>query len=128
MTYFEHGNNPSIVKKLDAVMKTMNKEEHNNFIIPLPAWIARFMPHIFLTPQHNLVKNRKKDQLIFNTAERPTMDTIPVNLMTSTNQGTELNCTFGTVMTDFLTHIWNLHISFPQQDIAIHANNVKSCF
>ena len=27
MTYWKHGNNPSIAKKLDAVMKTMNKEE-----------------------------------------------------------------------------------------------------
>ncbi len=61
MTYFKHGNNPSIVKKLEAVMKTMNKEEHNNFVILLPAWVAWFTPHIFLTPQHNLVKDRKKD-------------------------------------------------------------------
>ncbi len=56
------------------------------------------------------------------------MDAIPVNLMTSTNQGTELDFTFRTVMTDFLIHIWNLQISFPEKDIAIHANNIKSCF
>ena len=56
------------------------------------------------------------------------MDAIPVNHMTSTKQGTELDCTFGTVMTNFLTHIWNLRITFPDRDIAIHANNVKSCF
>ncbi len=31
-------------------------------------------------------------------------------------------------MTDFLTHIWNLRISFPKRDIAIHANDIKSCF
>ncbi len=56
------------------------------------------------------------------------MDAVPVNLMTSTSKGTELDCTFRTVMTDFLTHIWNLCISFPKQDIAIHANDIKSCF
>ncbi len=69
MTYWEHRNNPSIAKKLNAVMKTMNKEECNNFVIPLPTWIAQFKPHIFLTPQHNLVKEGKKDQLIFNAAK-----------------------------------------------------------
>ncbi len=69
MTYREHGNNPLITKKLNAVMKTMNKEERNNFVIPLPSWVAWFMPHIFLTPQHNLVKEGRKDQLIFNAAE-----------------------------------------------------------
>ncbi len=108
MTYWTHGNNPSIAKKLAAVMKTMNKEERNIFVIPIPAWIARFTPHIFLTPQHNLIKDGKKDQLIFNTAEQPTINSIRVNLMTSTKQGTELDCTFGMVITDFLTHIWNL--------------------
>ncbi len=128
MTYWEHGNNPLIAKKLDAVMKTMNKEECNNFVNPLLAWIAQFTPHLFLNPQHNLVKDGKKDQLIFNAAKQPNMDAIPDNLMTSTNQGTELDCTFGTVMTDFLTHMWNLRISFPNRDIAIHTNNVKSCF
>ncbi len=56
------------------------------------------------------------------------MGAIPVNLMTSTNQGMELDCTFGTVMTNFLTHIWILCISFPDRDIAMHANDVKSCF
>ncbi len=40
MTYFKHGNNPLIAKKLEVVMKTMNKEEHNNFVIPLPPWIT----------------------------------------------------------------------------------------
>ncbi len=101
MTYWQHRNNPSIMKKLDAVMKTMNKEECSKFAILLPAWIAQFTPHMFLTPQHNLVKEGWKDQLIFNTAECPTMDTIPTNLMTSTKDDTELNCTFRTVMTDF---------------------------
>ncbi len=128
ITYWQHGNNPSIMKKLDAVMKTMNKEERNNFVILLLAWIAQFTPHIFLTAQHNLIKEDWKDLLIFNAAKQPTMDTIPINLMTSTKDGMELNCTFGTVMTDFLTHLWNLRITFPDCDITIHANKTKSCF
>ena len=56
MLYWRSGNNPSIQKKLSAVMKTMNKEERNNFVIPLPSRLARFVPHLFFTPQHNLVK------------------------------------------------------------------------
>ncbi len=109
-------------------MKTMNKEEHNNFVIPLQAWITRFTPHLFLTPQHNLVKEGWKDRLIFNAAKQPTKDAIPINLMTLTKDGTELDCTFGMVMTDFLTHLWNLRISYPDCDVAVHANDVKSCF
>ncbi len=71
MTYWQYGKNPSIMKKQDTVMKTMNKEEHNNFVTPLPAWIAQLIPHIFLTPKHNFVKEGWKDQLNFNAANIP---------------------------------------------------------
>ena len=36
--YCRAGNNPSIRQKLDQGMKTMIKEEKNNFVIPLPGW------------------------------------------------------------------------------------------
>ncbi len=85
---------------------------------------APHLPHPTTQPR----QGQKKDQLIFNAAKRPHMDAIPVNLMTSTNQGTELDCTFRTVMTDFPTHTWNLRNSFPKRDITIHANNVKLFF
>ncbi len=143
MTYWGLGNNPSITKKLNAVMKTMNKKECNNFIIPLPSWIAQYKPHIFL--HHNTTSSRKdgklpqrrmehflmegwKNWLIFYAAKWPTKDAIPINLMTFTKDRTELSCTFGTVMADFLTHLWNLRITFPNCNIAIPANNAKLCF
>ncbi len=62
------------MEKLDAVMKTMNKEECNKFVILLPGWIAWFTPHIFLIPQRILVKEGQNHQLIFNADKRPTMD------------------------------------------------------
>ena len=43
MKYFRGGNNPSVAKKLGQVMVTMNKEERNNFVIPLPMWLWRFL-------------------------------------------------------------------------------------
>ncbi len=106
-------------------MNTINKEVHNNFDILILAWIAWFTPHIFLTPNNKHVKEGWKDQLIFNAAKCSTIYAIPINLMTSTK---DLNYTFCTAMTNFLTHLWNLRITFPKHDIDIHANNVKSCF
>ncbi len=50
------------------LMKTMNKEEDNNFVIPMLAWILQFFPDIFLTPQQNLLKDGERDRLIFNAA------------------------------------------------------------
>ncbi len=56
------------------------------------------------------------------------MDSILVNLMTFIKDGAELGCMFGMVMVNFLVCIWHLQILFPDQDIAMHANNVRSCF
>ena len=52
--YWRHGNHSSINQKIDQVMSTINKEERNNYVIHLPHWLLRFVPHIFLTPQHIL--------------------------------------------------------------------------
>ncbi len=109
-------------------MNTIIKEEHNNFVIPLPALCSLFEQQIFLMPEHNLVKGGKKERLIFNAAKRPTMDSFPINLMTSTKHNPKLGCKFGVVIANLLVHIWNLWISFPDQGIALHANDVKSCF
>ena len=108
LTYWRGGNNPSVKRKLDQVMHTMNKEERNNFVIPLPGWLWRFIPRIFYTPQHILESENKKDRQIFDATYRHDADSIPINMMTSTADGTELNCEFGDVLLWLLTRIWNL--------------------
>ena len=58
------GNHKSIKENLDKVMSVMNKEEKNNYVIPLDAWLAKLIPHSFFTHQHLLQKAQKKDQRI----------------------------------------------------------------
>ena len=48
--------------------------------------------------------------------------------MTTTNQGTELACEFGYVKTHLPTRVYNLRITYPDDDVILHANDVKSCF
>ena len=128
MLHLAHGNHPSIAKKIDQVKKTMNKEERNNFVIPFPNWMARFAVDIFFTPQHILEKLNKADRQIFDASRRFTPTSVPVNMMTSTKLGFELDCLFGDTFEKLLTRIWNLRITYPNQDIILHANDVKSCF
>jgi hypothetical protein len=68
LLHWRMGNHPSIIQKHDQVIKTMNKEDRNNYVIPLPAWVARFCPHIFFTPQHILAKPGKSDRQIFDAS------------------------------------------------------------
>ena len=60
LLYLRNRNGQTIARKLQQVQKNMNKEDKNNFVIPLPHWIARYMPHMFFTPQHILEKPGKK--------------------------------------------------------------------
>ena len=128
LKYWRAGNNPSVSKKLPQVMKTMNKEDRNKFVIALSSWSWRYIPHLFITPQHILEKPGKKDRQIFDAAFMHDADSIPINMMTEDANVTELHCEFGTVKQRLYTRIYNLRITYPWLDIILHANDVKSCF
>ena len=68
LLYWRKGNHPSIRAKLGQVMATMNKEERNNYVLHVPHWLWRFIPHCFITPQHILETPGKKDCQIFDAS------------------------------------------------------------
>ena len=106
----------------------MNKEDRNKFVVPLSSWMWRFIPHIFVTPQHLLQKAGKKDRMIYDASYQVTRDSVSVNMMTEDASQTEMKCDFGRVKLRLCTRIYSLRISHPTADIALHANDVKSCF
>lgn len=128
MLHWRMGNHSSIKEHNAYIDKLMNKEEKNCFVMIFPQWIARFLPDIFFTPQHLMIKNGKK-RLIYDGSRRFTPTSIPINMMTSTKtHGRELACIFGDTLLKLLVRVWNLRITYPTEDIVIHANDVKSCF
>jgi hypothetical protein len=76
-------------------MATMNKKEHNNYVVHVPHWLWWFVPHCFITPQHILEKPSKMDGQIFHASRKCNWDSTPGNSMTSTPHGSELQCKFG---------------------------------
>jgi len=106
----------------------MAKEHRNRFNMPLPNYIARYVPHLFLTPQHALTSPGKAMRLIFDAAKRFTAESTPINMMTSTRFGTEMLCLYGDTFVQLLERIYDLRITYPLLDIILHANDVKSCF
>ena len=128
LLYLRQRNGPTIARKLSQVLKTMNKEDKNNFVIPLPHWLASMVPNLFFTPQHILEKPGKKDRQIFDGSKRYTPESVCLNMMTSTKLGVEDDCLFGDARQRIWTRLYNLRITYPSTDIIIHANDVKSCF
>jgi hypothetical protein len=128
LLYWRKGNHPSIGEKIDQVMATMNKDERINYIVHMPHWLWLFVPHCFITPQHILEKPGKKDRQIFNASQKYNWDSVPITAMTSMPYGSELKCKFGSVCKSILVRAYNLRISYPNDNIVVHTNDIKSCF
>lgn len=128
LLHWRKGNDSSIAENPKFVRKTMNKMDKHNFVIPLMSYMARFIPNIFFTPHHLLLKPGKDPRMICDASRRFTPTSVPINRMTSTHLSVELNCEYGNVLQRLLVRIWNLRVSYPDRDIILHANDVKSCF
>jgi hypothetical protein len=122
------GNHSSMTTFLTETINTAVKEHRNRFNMPLGCYMSRYVPHCFITPQHALSKPGKTLRLIFDAAKRYNAHSTPLNMMTSTHRGTELRCLYGDAFVTFLERIWDLRITYPLLDVAMHANDIKSCF
>ena len=98
----------------------MAKEHRNRYNMPLPCYIARFVPHLILTPQHALEKPGKAMRLIFDAAKRFTPESVPINMMTSTSKEAEMDCLYGNTLLTVLEQIY-------AKGIALYTNDAKSC-
>ena len=43
-----------------------NKEDKNQYLIPILNWLARFIPNLHITPQGLLIKKGKNDRLVWD--------------------------------------------------------------
>ena len=66
MDLFRYGNHSSIDKDVEKTKKAMNKEDRNQYLIPLPSWLTRFIYNLHVTPQGLLVKKGKNSRLVWN--------------------------------------------------------------
>ena len=104
----------------------MNKEEKNQFLIPFPSWITRFIKHLHLTPQGLLVKKDKNDRLIWDGSFIPNWEATSINMML--NHQTEPKIMYGFTFQNHLQHLWNMRISYPNEDILLFDDDVKGAF
>ena len=79
---------------MTSVKETTKKEDRNNFVIPFLCWLWRFIPRLFITPKHILIKKGKRG-MIYDAAHQHTRESIPVNMVTENASFTELHYEFG---------------------------------
>ena len=126
LEFFRYGNHSSIGRDKDKIAKAMNKEDRNQFVIPLPAWLARFIKNLHLTPQGLLTKPGKDDRLIWDGSFIPTWRSTSINMMLT--HESEPRIVYGNTFTRHLESIWNLRISHPYSDILLFDDDVKGAF
>jgi len=125
-SFKRYGNHKSILTRPDLVSKSLNKEERNNFTIPLPAWYARFIPHIHVSPEGIIVKEGKKDRIIFDASFHVHHNSQSPNDWTSKYDEPEIF--YGTALLRHLTQIWNLRLTYPDDVIYLWDDDVAGAF
>ena len=118
MDFFKYGNHSSIEKNLEQTMKTINKEERNQYLIPIPSWVSRFIKNLHLTPQGLLTKKGKNDRIIWDGSFTPNWNAICITMMLNQNS----------TFTKRLQRLYNLRISYPDDEIVLRDDDVKGAF
>eukprot|EP00957_Ditylum_brightwellii_P030512 2311024-Ditylum_brightwellii.AAC.1 len=95
----------------------MNKEDRICYLIPLPCWMTRFIPHLHATPQGPIVKSGKNDRLVCAGSIKLNWNSKLVNSMTHVKYEPEV--TFGQALSKHLIRIGNLRISYPDDGILL---------
>ena len=125
--YLKYGNHASVDGE-DATLaanKVVDKDDRAQFFITLPRWMWHFLPHIYLTPLGLLLKGGKA-RLLFDARFRPGPGALSLNNFTQALY--ELPVAYGTVFVRHLIQIFNLHVSFPAEEILHWDDNVKGDF
>ena len=118
LSFQEYGNHPTVTEHLLQVMKTMNKEEHNSYLLPFPEWMWRFVLNLHLSP-HALV-------LIFDGLFRP--DLMSTALNDITHKKHKPHIWYATCIKRHIVCIWNLHILYPTTNILLMDDNILAAF
>ena len=119
-------NLPSVVQHGKLVTKMLTKEVRNSHLIPMARWVGTCSPWGRHVPQNILIKPGKKPRLIWDGSTRMFWYETSMNMVMPMEL--EMEITFGTAFTDLCIWIWNLRISYPDEDIFLAFLDISSCF
>ena len=119
-------NLPSVAQHGELVTKMLTKEVRNSHLIPMARWICTCSPWGQRVPQIILIKPGKMPHLIWDGSTRMFWYETSMNM--ATPMELEMEITFGTAFTELCIWIWNLRISYSDEDIFLAFLDISSCF
>ena len=123
--YWAYGNHKSADDDPSATWKAINKDERASHLFCLPDWVAPLIPNLHVSPLGLLLK-KGKSRLIFDASFRPEPWCAAINDVTDKTD--EPPTDIGTALTRHIARIWNLRISYPNDDVLLWDDDVKSAF
>ena len=127
--FIRRGNNPTVTAHCPHVLKTLNKEERNSHVMCFSRWLCRASPYARVNGQTLIPGDEekgKKWRLVWDGTTKCYWYELTMNEVTPTRREPEI--TFGFAYMMFCIWIWNLRISFPNEEILLAFIDISSCF
>ena len=116
------------------VTQTLNKEERNNHVLPFPCWFASASLNAYCVSQ-TIIPGKmnvlqpdkiKKVRLVWDGSTKVNWWETTMNEVIPTSYEALIN--FGYVYMAFCIWLYNLRITFPDEDILLAFIDISSCF
>jgi len=125
-SYCEYKNHRSLSKNEAQAKSALNKEDKQEFVLTFPAWMTNLILDLHVNPQALVMIPGKKDHLVFDSSFMVDEDSHSYNA--DCDSDLEPDIFFGSAWVCHLTYIYNLHISFPNEEIFITDDDITLDF
>ena len=121
-----YGNHKSVTERPEATLKAFAKDNRRGFNLSIDPRMLPFILHAHVSPQGLVIKDGKPDRPVFDCTFRPNPSSMAINDWTDKQNEPVLE--FPSAFMDFLIHIYNLRITYPNQRIFIGDDDVSGAF
>ena len=128
LAYYRYGNHSTVDEVPEKTYKALVKDSRKGFTLVLDERVALFMLHCHLTPQGIVDLNtpHKNPRPIFDSSFRPDPWSFSINDWTSKDNEPEL--TFPGAEMGFMVWLYNLRISYPDEEVCVADDDVSGAF
>jgi hypothetical protein len=126
--YRTYGNHSTVDAAPDQTKKALVKDTKKSYALAADQRAVDFLIHIKLTPIGiiNLQDQWKKDRVIFDSTFHPTISAMAINDWT--NPKDEPPITFADAFPRSLIRVWNMRITYPNEEIYPADDDVAGAF
>jgi hypothetical protein len=131
-SFLNYGNHSSARDFKPTLSSSIQKEIDRAYTVPLPSWLAPFIPNIHISPLGLLEKAGKKPRLIIDHSYQPQDNQLTLPSSISVNQmhgvTSETPLEYGTTFMRHLIRLYNLRISHPKDTIYLFDDDISAAF